>query len=106
MVYRFFSLKAGSHLEENVGSASVSVGELWPEIDLLDEVGHGGTSMVLARGPSGDQTSQSRVDPQRSRNPGEGSLRVNLEIQVGGAPGSSSAPPHGYGGGSAKNKTT
>jgi hypothetical protein len=37
-----FSSKVGSPLEENTGSPSVSVGELWPEIDLLDGVVRGG----------------------------------------------------------------
>jgi hypothetical protein len=58
-----FSSKDGSPPEENaVGtlgeSSSVSVGELWLEIDLLDEVVRGGTSAVLAWGPRGDQTSR------------------------------------------------
>jgi hypothetical protein len=47
----FFSLKAGSHPDKGVratsgGSSSVSVGELWPGIDQLDEVGPEGTSAV------------------------------------------------------------
>jgi hypothetical protein len=62
-----FSSKAGSHPKENVGSLSLSVGELWPEIVLLDEVAHKGTSAVLAQRPLGDQTSHSRVVLRGSR---------------------------------------
>jgi hypothetical protein len=63
----FFSLKAGSPPEENTGLSSVSVGELWLEIDLLDEVVRGGTFAVPAQGPLGDQTSCSCVDLHGSR---------------------------------------
>jgi hypothetical protein len=47
-----FSLKAGSHPDEGVGVMpggllSVSIGELWPGIDQLDEAGPKGTSVVL-----------------------------------------------------------
>jgi hypothetical protein len=46
-----FSLKAGSHPDENAGvtlgeSSNVSVGELWLGIDLLDEAGLEGTSTI------------------------------------------------------------
>jgi hypothetical protein len=55
-----FSLKAGSHPGENVGavvdrSSSVSIGELWPEIDQLDEVSPGDTYMTTAQHHGGDQ---------------------------------------------------
>jgi hypothetical protein len=44
-----FSSKDGSQRDEGTGavpggSSSVSIGELWPDIDKLDEVGRGGTS--------------------------------------------------------------
>jgi hypothetical protein len=63
----FFSLKAGSPPEENTGLPSVSVRELWLEIDLLDEVVRGGTFAVPAQGPLGDQTSCSCMDLHGSR---------------------------------------
>jgi hypothetical protein len=50
-----FSSKVGPHPEEDVGLPSVSVGEFWPEIDLLDGVNCRGTSTVPARGPLGQQ---------------------------------------------------
>jgi hypothetical protein len=52
-----FSSKAGSPPEENAGLLTMSVGELWPEIDLLDEFAHRGTSAASA------QTSRSCTDP-------------------------------------------
>jgi hypothetical protein len=53
-----FSSKAGSHSEENAGAApgessSVSVGELWLGIDLLDEAGLEGISAVPTQEPLG-----------------------------------------------------
>jgi uncharacterized RmlC-like cupin family protein len=47
-----FSSKVGSHLEENAVVVpgellSVSVGVLWLGIDLLDEAGFVGTSVIL-----------------------------------------------------------
>jgi hypothetical protein len=53
-----FSLKAGSHPEENVGAApsessSVSFGELWTGIDVLDDASLKGTSVVPAQEPLG-----------------------------------------------------
>jgi hypothetical protein len=46
-----FSSKDGSHHDEGVvaaprGSSSVSIGELWPDIDRLDEAGPEGASTV------------------------------------------------------------
>jgi hypothetical protein len=48
-----FSSKACSHPGKGAGamldgSPSMSVGELWPEIDQLDEVGLGNASLALA----------------------------------------------------------
>jgi hypothetical protein len=62
-------LKAGSHPEEIIFAApgkstSVSVGELWPGIDVLDEGGLEGTSAVPAQEPRGDQILRSRADPK------------------------------------------
>jgi hypothetical protein len=97
-------LKVGSPAEENIGSPSVSVGELWPEIDLLDEVIRGGTSVVPVQGPHGDQTSHSHADLQGSRKWDEGSSRIDQKALIDGAPGWSFALPCGSGGGSTKNK--
>jgi hypothetical protein len=101
-----FSLKAGSHLDKCTEAApgessSVSVWELWPGIDLLDEPGLEGTSAVLTQGPWWDQVSRSHTDPQGSWRMDKGSSCVDR-----GAPGSSSVPQHGCGGSSAKNKAT
>jgi hypothetical protein len=53
-----FSLKANScHVEgtrpclRGGGSSSISIGDLWPDTDKLDEVGHEGTSAIAARSP-------------------------------------------------------
>jgi hypothetical protein len=51
-----FSLKAGSPPDEGAkavsrGSSSVSIGDLWPGIDLLDEVGPESNSAVPALDP-------------------------------------------------------
>jgi hypothetical protein len=48
-----FSLKAGSHNDEGAGvapreSSSVSIGDLWLEIDSLGETDHKGTSAATA----------------------------------------------------------
>jgi hypothetical protein len=53
-----FSSKVSSHPEDNVGAApsessSVSVGELWPGIDVLDEAGLEGISVVSTQKPLG-----------------------------------------------------
>jgi hypothetical protein len=52
MIYHLFLSKAGSPPSRGVrgapgGSSSASIGELWPGIDQLDEVGPVGTSTVL-----------------------------------------------------------
>jgi hypothetical protein len=41
----------GSHLGGGGGSSSISIGDLWPDIDKLDEAGHEGTSAIAARIP-------------------------------------------------------
>jgi hypothetical protein len=53
-VLSLFSSKASSHTNEGTGamprgSSSISIGELWPGIDQLDEVGPEGTSTVPAQ---------------------------------------------------------
>jgi hypothetical protein len=72
-----FSLKVGSHPEENIVSLSVSVGEVWSEIDLLDDVSCGVTFAVPAWEALGDQTSRSHADPQGSRKLSMGSLHID-----------------------------
>jgi hypothetical protein len=77
-----FSLKAGPHPDEGVvgapgESSSVSVGELRPGFDVLDEVGLEGTSTVLAQNPPRYQMSRSCTNPQGSRRKGEGGLCVD-----------------------------
>jgi hypothetical protein len=45
------------------GSSSVSIGDLWPAIDQLDEVGPQSTSVVPTQDPRRDLASHSCVDP-------------------------------------------
>jgi hypothetical protein len=94
-----FLSKTGSHHDEGVGatpgeSPSVSIGELWPGIDRLDDVGPEGTSMTTAS------------NLQRSL----GSGRIAevpscaYEGMVGASGPLSSAVPRGCGGGSARDR--
>jgi hypothetical protein len=51
-----FSMEVVSHHDAGVtathrGSLSVSIGDLWLDIDKLDEAGHEGTSAVVMWGP-------------------------------------------------------
>jgi hypothetical protein len=55
----------------------VSVRELWPGIDLLDEIGPKGTSVVPTQDPRRDQVSHSHADPQELRRLGDGSSRAD-----------------------------
>jgi hypothetical protein len=87
---------------EPEGSSSASIGELWPDIDKLDEINRGGASMEsLPRGALHDQTFLSLV------------VRMNEKAKpaakralVDNAPGPSSAAPRGRDKGSARNKAT
>jgi hypothetical protein len=77
-----FSLKAGSHPDKGVratpgGSSSVSVGELWPEIDQLDEVVPEGTSAVSVQDQRRDPSSRSYAGPQGSGGLNEVSSRTD-----------------------------
>jgi hypothetical protein len=101
-----FSSKAGSHPGENVGdvvnlSSSVSTGELWPEIDQLDEVSPGDTSMTVAQNHGGDQALHSYLSccemGQMGANNFPKTRRVSSLLYV---------PPREPGGGSVKNKAT
>jgi hypothetical protein len=63
---QLFCSKVGSHRDEDVGavhgeSSSVSIGDLWPEIDNLDEAGGEGTSMTPTQSPRGDPASCPRL---------------------------------------------
>jgi hypothetical protein len=76
------SLNTGSHPDEGIeavpgGSSSLSIGELWPGIDQLDEVGPEGTSMIPVQDPLRDQVSHCCVHPRGSRRMGGGSSRVD-----------------------------
>jgi hypothetical protein len=87
----------GSRHDEGVeaalggGSPSVSIGELWPGIDQLDETGHGGTSATVAPNP--------RRSPGSGRI-GEGTSRASEGV-VGVLGPSATAPPQGCDRGSA-----
>jgi hypothetical protein len=77
-----FSSKVGSHPEENAGatpseSSSVSVGELWPGIDVSDEVGLEGISAVPAQELLGGEMLHPHEDIQGSGRKGQGSLCVD-----------------------------
>jgi hypothetical protein len=104
-----FSSKVGSHPDESAAAApsessSVSVGELWLGIDLLDEGGLEGTFVVSAQDLLGYEMSCSCMGPQGPRRMRKGSLCMDQKAPVDRTLGSSSAPPHCCGGGSTKNK--
>jgi hypothetical protein len=105
-----FSLKAGSHRDEGVGAAqresySVSVGDLWPEIDSLDVTCREGTSVTAMRGHLEDPALliQPRSDGSKPR---EGTLNTGKRASLDQASGSSYATLKGCGGGSARNKAS
>jgi hypothetical protein len=59
-----FSWKAGSHPGEGAGAApdgssSMGVGELWPGIDQLDDVGHENALVALAQDWEGNRSPHS-----------------------------------------------
>jgi hypothetical protein len=89
-----FSSKAGSHHDEGAGavheeSPSVSIGELWPGIDQLDETGPEGTSVIVTPNPWRSLGS-GRI--------GEGTSRASEGALVVGVSGlSAAAPPRGCG---------
>jgi hypothetical protein len=100
-----FSSKAGSHAGEGVGampdgSSSVSIDELWPRIDQLDEVGPGSASEALVENQGEEQAQLSRASS------GE------IKVVYGGShegqdvPGSSTGLCHGCDRDSTKNKVT
>jgi hypothetical protein len=62
-----FSSKVGSHHNEGAGatlggSTSVSIGELWPDIDRLNEASHEGTSTFITWSPRMGPSSHPCVD--------------------------------------------
>jgi hypothetical protein len=71
------------------GSSSISIRELWPSIDQLDEAGQASHSLVNFRGSKGT---------------GEGTSRAARGASVDEASSSSSALPRDCGGGSVKSK--
>jgi hypothetical protein len=105
----FFSLKAASHHNENAGAVprgswSLSIGELWPNINQLDETGREGTSMVAAQGPPIGPVLRSHMDFRGLERAGDGTSCVARRASVDEALGPSSAPPRGCGGSSTKKK--
>jgi hypothetical protein len=104
-----FYSKDGSHHDEGAGappggSSSISIGDLWPSIDRLDEAGPEGPSAILGQNPRGDQGSHSCTELQGSKRMGEGSSCASRVASVGEVLGPSYALPTGYGTGSVKNK--
>jgi hypothetical protein len=102
-----FSSRADSQRNEGTratpeGSSSASIGELWPDIDKLDEINGGGGSVEsILRNIPRDRSSLPSV------------VRTNKNVRlvakravVDDAPGPSTAPQRGSGRGSAKNRDT
>jgi hypothetical protein len=100
-----FSSRANSQPDEGTGamperSLSASIGELWPDIDKLDEINRAGASIrSLPGGVLHDRRSMSSVIGTNNNVKPE--ARGALQDDV---PGPSTAPPRGYGGDSARNK--
>jgi hypothetical protein len=84
------------------GSSSMSIGELWPDIDELDEINWGGAS---AEGFLGNVIHDPTSLPWVGR-AGQCARSVGKKVLVDDALGSSSAPPRGRGMASVKNKAT
>jgi hypothetical protein len=109
-----FSSKDVSHHDEGTGAAheessSVSIGDLWPKIDNLDEAGHEGTFAAAPQSHREDPASHPRPSFSGSRKRVREGADKALTEQAENAPldevsGPSSAPPRGYGGGSVRSK--
>jgi hypothetical protein len=100
-----FSSKAGSQCDEGAGampggSSCVSIGELWPEINKLDETGREGTSIGSCQEEAPPRPSS--VQPVRGTN--EGGTPLIRRAPIDDALGPSSAPSSGYSRGPTKNK--
>jgi hypothetical protein len=81
----------------------MSIGELWPGINELDEAGHEGTSGTTARDHR--ENLPPRPSSRRSnRETMEGVLLTTRRALLDDALGPSSTPPRGCGGGSARSK--
>jgi hypothetical protein len=84
----------------SMGSSSVSIRELWPDIDKLDEVSHGGASTVaipeVAPRAAKSQASVEKTDKCAKRKSEKALLKD--------APGPSIALPKSRGSGSTKRK--
>jgi hypothetical protein len=82
------------------GSSSTSIWELWPDIDKLDEINRGATSIgVLSGGTLREWSSSSSVARVNER-----ASPVNKRALMDDALRPSSAPPRGHGRGSARNE--
>jgi hypothetical protein len=80
----------------------VSIGELWPDIDKLDEINSGGASVKSI--PGNVPHNQSSLPSVVRTN--ENVRLAAKRVMVDDVPGPSTAPPRGRGRGSAKNKAT
>jgi hypothetical protein len=103
-----FSSKAGS--QHNKGavavqreSSSVSVGNLWPEIDSLDEASRDGTSVTATRCHLRNSSFRLQLGSGGSKLR-EGMLNTGERALLAQALGPLSPPPKGYGGGSNRSK--
>jgi hypothetical protein len=82
------------------GSLSASIGELWHDIDKLDEINHGATFIGdLPRGMLHERNSLPSVAKVNER-----VSHANKRALMDDAPGSSSSPPRGRGRGSTRKK--
>jgi hypothetical protein len=84
------------------GSSSLSIGELWPDIDKVDEVNRGAMFVGDLSGSTDCERSLLALGVRVNEhvNP------MNKRTLVDDAPGPSSAPPRGHGRGSTRKKAT
>jgi hypothetical protein len=82
------------------GSSSVSIGELWAEMDMMDEISHGGNSAGnVSRNAHHERRSLPLVEKT-----GERASRMDKGALLNDTPGPSNAQPRGRGRCSTKNK--
>jgi hypothetical protein len=93
-----FSLKTDAQFSEGSGntpegSSSVSIGELWAEMDMMDEISHGGTSTGnVPRNVHREQRSLPSVETTSER-----AHRTDKGALLDDTPGPSNAQPQGNG---------
>jgi hypothetical protein len=85
---------------------SISIRDLWPNIDQLDKADHEGTSAFVARSPRRGPLFNPRANFQGTERTGEDTSCAIGKASEDAALSPSSIAPKGHGGGSMKNKAT